>query len=270
MRSVDVEYSAPIRESRRQLCVMPPQTRGGQTVLSLEWNAAPGPDFSEEICDDFGNRILLIQHRFLKKSFRFKLDLTLSHDESTFVAQQEGVPPGGIGAFLLPSALCNFSPEIEALASKFRSQRLQNASFETVQDVCSFLFERLEYAPQTTTVHTSATQTLESRRGVCQDFAHLMVAICRRLKVPARYISGYLLGNGAPHAWCEVLLEGRWHGFDPTHGRIACPEKYFYVACGRDFRDCAPHSGSYRGNACARLSGNARCRELSKTSKDST
>lgn len=260
-RTLTVEYSSPIRESRRYLRVMPPAERGGQKVLSLDWRCVPAPDSSEESQDDFGNRVLSLYHRFLEGAFRFELRFALSHNESTPVLQGAQLPPTGIGAFLLPSALCNFSGEIETAVKPFRN-RASLAPFETAQEICNFLFQTLEYTPHSTTIHTSAAQILESRRGVCQDFAHLMIAICRRLKLPARYVSGYLSGSGAPHAWCEVLLGDQWHGFDPTHGRVVCSRKYLFVACGRDFYDCTPHSGTYYGKARARLSGNVTSREL--------
>ena len=80
----------------------------------------------------------------------------------------------------------------------------------------------------------------------------MMIAICRSLKMPARYVSGYLPGEGAAHAWCEVLVEEQWCGFDPTHNRKV-KEDYIFVATGRDFRDVAPTNGTYRGSARAQL-----------------
>jgi transglutaminase-like putative cysteine protease len=239
-----VEYSAPAFDCRRELRVFPPPARGAQTVTKLDCRCEPLPDFQEETSDDFGNHVLHLQHRRLQKSFRFEMTLVTAHSSSTPIPRETNLPPSGIGAFLLPSALCNFTPEICAAASEL------NGASPT--EICDFVFRRLEYSRHATTLKTSASQSLQSGRGVCQDFAHAMIAICRALKMPARYVSGYLPGEGAAHAWCEVFEDGAWRGFDPTHNR-ATRVDYVFIACGRDFRDCASHAGTFRGHATAKL-----------------
>ena len=96
---------------------------------------------------------------------------------------------------------------------------------------------------------------------MCQDFAHVMIAMCRSLKVPARYVSGYLYngpkqllrGAQASHAWCEVYVPGvGWRGLDPTNGQPA-DERYVKVATGRDYADVPPVRGRYRGTAEQRM-----------------
>ncbi len=213
-------------------------------MISLNWHCDPAPDESEETADDFGNRVLRLHHHRIAKAFQFEMNLETSHDASTPIARETGLPPNGIGAFLLPSALCNRTPEIEAAA-----RELQGAK---PTEICDFVFRALEYSTGATTLKTAASQSLQEKRGVCQDFAHAMIAICRELKISARYISGYIPGEGAMHAWCEVLREDNWRGFDPTHNREA-RENYVFVASGRDFRDCAPTSGTFRGQARAKL-----------------
>ena len=241
-RFLEVEYSAPVRDCLRELRVFPTPSRGGQKVLHLDWHCSPPPDESEETEDDFGNRVLRLRHHRIAKAFRFEMKLETSHDASTAIPRETNLPPNGIGAFLLPSALCNRTPKIEAAA-----RELQGA---TAEEICKYVFRALEYSPGATTLKTAASQSLQEKRGVCQDFAHAMIAICRELKIPARYVSGYLPGEGAMHAWCEVLLQENWRGYDPTHNRAA-REDYVFVASGRDFRDCVTVSGSYRGSAKA-------------------
>jgi len=99
---------------------------------------------------------------------------------------------------------------------------------------------------------------LEIKRGVCQDFAHLMITICRCLGLPTRYVSGYLYGGesdgdqeGASHAWCEVFCgpDKGWVGFDPTHSTLLVNERYIKIGTGRDYADVTPVRGTYRGNA---------------------
>lgn len=128
----------------------------------------------------------------------------------------------------------------------------------------------LTYASQSTDIHTPALQALQARRGVCQDFAHILIACLRSLGLPARYVSGYLLthppegqprlvGSDASHAWASVYLPeladsacGGWLDLDPTndrHGWASPGEDYVQLAVGRDFADVSPLRGVLQGGA---------------------
>ncbi len=115
------------------------------------------------------------------------------------------------------------------------------------------------YDPDWTHVHTDAAEALRDRRGVCQDYAHVMIALCRSRGIPARYVSGYFYGgrtgdeNEASHAWVEVFLPGfGWKAWDPTHDREA-DARYVKLAIGRDYDDAKPVSGRFRGTASRRI-----------------
>ncbi len=118
-----------------------------------------------------------------------------------------------------------------------------------------------EYDPGSTTVATRTAEVLHSRRGVCQDFAHLLIGLCRSVQIPARYVSGYLAVEGdrtlrgdlASHAWVEVFLPGSgWLGLDPTNNQPA-GEHHVKVAVGRDYADAAPIRGNFKGRAAQAL-----------------
>ncbi len=85
-------------------------------------------------------------------------------------------------------------------------------------------------------------------QGVRQDYAHILIALLRLDGIPARYIAGMLIGEGATHAWCEAYCEGYWMGLDPTHG-CWLTDDYIEVARGRDYRDCIMDRGCFRGYA---------------------
>lgn len=110
------------------------------------------------------------------------------------------------------------------------------------------------YQPGSTGVSTRAPDALRLRAGVCQDFAHVHLGLCRTLGIPARYVSGYFLNparrpgeNEASHAWIEAWLPGAgWLAYDPTHARVA-DDRYITLAVGRDYADIRPVSGTYRG-----------------------
>ena len=116
------------------------------------------------------------------------------------------------------------------------------------------VFKTFAYKPNTTGVTTLAPAALKLRTGVCQDFAHVTIGLCRQAGLPARYVSGYFFNDKrkpgeveASHAWFEVMVPGYgWAGYDPTHDR-APDERYVKLATGRDYADIRPVSGTYRG-----------------------
>ncbi len=116
--------------------------------------------------------------------------------------------------------------------------------------IMRFAHGYLVYKPESTHVHTPVREVLTSRRGVCQDFAHVMLGLCRAVKMPARYVSGYLATEkaSATHAWVEVLLPvAGWRPLDPTHNR-QIDGTYVKIATGRDYSDVPPVTGYYKGS----------------------
>jgi transglutaminase-like putative cysteine protease len=122
--------------------------------------------------------------------------------------------------------------------------------------------EAIGYAYGVTSVATTAAEALAGGQGVCQDAAHVMIALCRAIGLPARYVSGHLLGEGGTHAWVEVIVAvadadagagaARAVALDPCNGcRVGA--NYLTVATGRDYTDVAPTSGTYRGTARGNL-----------------
>lgn len=118
-----------------------------------------------------------------------------------------------------------------------------------------FIHANFAYVPLSTDVNTHMIEVVRQRRGVCQDFAHVMLGMCRTLKIPARYVSGYLyngpanqlLGAQASHAWCEVFVPDHgWRALDPTNNQPA-DERCIKLAVGRDYADVAPIKGHYKG-----------------------
>lgn len=126
----------------------------------------------------------------------------------------------------------------------------------TLLQLMSAIYARFEYSRNATRVDSPIDEALESRRGVCQDFAHIMIALARQLGVPCRYVSGYLFQHtdrevrstdGATHAWVEALLPGvGWIGFDPTNDMVA-GDRHIRVAIGRDYADVPPTRGVFKG-----------------------
>ncbi len=127
--------------------------------------------------------------------------------------------------------------------------------------IMGWVHNEFTYAPGSTSVETHLEEAFAQRRGVCQDYAHVMLGMCRSIGIPARYVSGYLyngpsdhlIGDQASHAWVEIHLpHAGWVGYDPTNNTVA-DERFVKIAVGRDYHDVSPIQGGYFGNAQCRL-----------------
>lgn len=125
---------------------------------------------------------------------------------------------------------------------------------DTILDLSNYIYETFTYKKGVTSIETSVDELWTLRAGVCQDFAHLLLYMLRMMGVPGRYISGYICpgssewrGEGATHAWAEAWLpDTGWVGIDPTNKCIA-GERHVRLATGRNFSDCTPVKGTYKG-----------------------
>jgi transglutaminase-like putative cysteine protease len=137
-----------------------------------------------------------------------------------------------------------------------------------VRRICRYVYSTFAYKPRSTGVATVATDAIKLRSGVCQDFAHVALGMCRTSGIPVRYVSGYFIKverrpgeDEASHAWIEAFVPGYgWAAYDPTHDRAA-DERYVKVACGRDYGDIRPVSGTYRGGKTRSLEVEVKLRE---------
>ena len=161
--------------------------------------------------------------------------------------------------YLLESRRVSLPPEIWRQALDLTMA--ENSVFKKASAIMRWIYVEFTYEPGTTDVETHLEQAFALRKGVCQDFTHVMIGMCRSSGLPARYASGYILTGGgeslvgtqASHAWCEVYLpETGWIGFDPTNAVLA-DQRYVKIAVGRDYADVAPVQGSYMGGAGCRM-----------------
>lgn len=162
-----------------------------------------------------------------------------------------------------PSRFAEWSPSLFEFADSVdASRRRDRDPLTAVSETMSAIHHAFEYAPNSTRVDSPIAETLASRRGVCQDFTHIMIAIARQWGVPARYVSGYLFhrrqdkDRSSPdetHAWMEAYLPSLgWAGFDPTNN-ILVADRHVRVAVGRDYADVPPTRGTFKGNVESEL-----------------
>lgn len=171
--------------------------------------------------------------------------------------------------FLNPSTFAHPSDVLDAFMYE-AGVAPQDDPLRTVMRLSDALHDSFEYVPGITTVVSPIEHILELRQGVCQDFAHVMIAVCRGWGIPARYVSGYLYVKSqdndfavaaASHAWVECRLPGiGWTGFDPTNQCIA-DERHIRIGMGRDYQDVAPVRGIFTGGGVSELSVEVRVRK---------
>lgn len=159
---------------------------------------------------------------------------------------------GELGEMLAPT---RYVPRVDELTEQARSLMGAGSPVDAFQAAADWVHSRLSYEKDTTDVSTTAVEALHLGTGVCQDFAHLALALLRAMGIPARYTSGYVFPSpdaevgqdvaGHSHAWVEAWL-GDWCALDPTHG-VPVGERHVVVARGRDYADVPPLKGIYRG-----------------------
>ncbi len=159
---------------------------------------------------------------------------------------------------LMPSVFARNSPALERFAEECGVAKRSGDPLQLLQSLNTRMYESFAYVKRSTSVDSAIEEALSARQGVCQDFAHIMTALVRNLRIPCRYVSGYLYhdelhtdrsGDGATHAWVEALLpDVGWVGFDPTNNLIA-GERHIRTAVGRDYADVPPTVGMMKGKA---------------------
>ncbi len=176
--------------------------------------------------------------------------------------------------FTRPSALARPSAALDDFVAR-TAIRAEGDPLEALAALSDSLHRGFEYVPGSTSVVSSIDHILETGQGVCQDYAHVMIAVARSWGVPARYVSGYVpLDSGstamasASHAWAECLLPGLgWTGFDPTNGRLA-GGRHVRVAVGRDYQDVAPTRGVLQGGGDSTLEVDVRMRPVEPATQE--
>lgn len=264
------QYDEPVRESVMELW-MQPQRSHSQRLVSFDLELDP-PAKLFSYADPFGNAV-------------YHFDVPQPHDRLTITARSavETTPPaplpealdmgewdrlradfvqGDCFEYLRPHGFARDSEHLHVFLEEHGLHRLRARDpLSAVRELSAGIYEAFEYETGVTRADSPIDHVLEERKGVCQDFAHVMIAVCRSWGIPARYVSGYLFTDrdhdrsdpDASHAWVEVFLPSlRWIGFDPTNN-IEAGERHIACAVGRDYSDVPPSRGVYKGEAESRL-----------------
>jgi transglutaminase-like putative cysteine protease len=256
-------YSGPIAETVMEVRLRP-MDGNGQRCLEFDLEISSGIQPGAYL-DGYGNSV----HYFNLVRPHTSLSVT-----SRSVVETGGVldvNPGEdlVHDFLRFRSPVKDAPGIRELASRHPiAERSSGPSVEQALDELTLAISReFTYDRAVTNVYSAVDEVLALRAGVCQDFAHLFIAVARSMGVPARYVSGYIHAAGAAttasHAWAEAWVPGRgWIGYDATHP-VRAAEHHVRLAVGRDYSDAAPTRGIYVGSATGTMEVQVRTREVS-------
>ncbi|MDA0766337.1 MAG: transglutaminase family protein [Verrucomicrobia bacterium] len=261
------------------LAHLAPREEVGQEILAHHLDVSPAPHYQMARKDYFGNGTNYFAIQGSHAEFAVISTFTVEKSDLVPVLPDSGLSwdrawnrrlmveqdETGIcfGNYLLPTASCPSLEDIDAfLAPSLKPGR---EIMDLVNELMARIYTEFDYVPGATDNSTPLQVVLEQRKGVCQDFAHVMIAALRRINIPARYVSGYLetipppgvkklQGADASHAWVEVHSPaGGWIGFDPTNNKIP-GHQHIKIAHGRDYFDVRPLRGTFLGSGGQKLS----------------
>jgi len=266
-------YSAPVSESLMEVR-MHPRTEGQQRCLTFQLSVSPRTRVSS-YRDHLGNTI----HHFDVPGHHTELTIvaealvdSLAHVEPAPLGPESWeeldalVAAGDYWEMLAPS---HFAQPTDLLRDYSRALNVKRRSdpLSLLLELNQAIYDGFEYTPLSTHVDSPIDDALRTRQGVCQDFAHIFLALSRELRIPCRYVSGYLYrsdrthdrsASSATHAWVEALLPRLgWVGFDPTNNLIAS-DRHIRTAIGRDYADVPPTRGVFKGAAKSELAVSVR------------
>jgi transglutaminase-like putative cysteine protease len=249
-------YDAPVRDLNHRLVVVPPGRHGDQRRRRHSITVSAADARTTHRRDPAGNTVTWSRVPLVPDRIEFLLETVV---ERVGPVTDVLLPATALTdpRLLRPTRLTAADPTIRDLAATMADQD----TLATAERFCAYVHEAVTYVYGVTSVATTAAEALAGGRGVCQDTAHVMIALCRAAGQPARYVSGHLLGEGGTHAWVEVIVAdaagARAVAFDPCNGRRAGRD-YLTVATGRDYTDVAPTSGTYLGTARGTLTATKR------------
>jgi transglutaminase-like putative cysteine protease len=249
------EYPEPIRDLNHRLVVIPPERFGDQRRLRHQLSVDAADVSFENRKDRFGNVIIDVFAPRVSDAIEFTAEVSVERH----AAEPNRLPDGWLadGYLLEASPLTAADDRILRAAESLASSA--EWGLPLADRINDWVYQSMTYQHGVTGVRTTASEALALGSGVCQDYAHVMLAVARACGLPSRYVSGHLLGEGGSHAWVEVVLPTRdgtgdavASTFDPTHASRG-GLNYVTIAVGSDYSDVAPTSGTYRSAASGRL-----------------
>jgi len=235
---MELTYSAPVTECHYTLKCLPKNT-DMQQISELTIELTPHSDYQRDF-DSFGN--LTIYDNLYRPHNRFAVAVKGVAETWLSVSQQD---MGNSQIYRYPHGLNRAGSGIRAYHAALMLAPEQSP-YETAMYLMRCLYRDFRYEQGVTNMETSAESAWNLGKGVCQDYAHILIALCHLSHIPARYATGMMVGEGHSHAWVEILDNGYWYALDPTNNCIAA-DTYIKIGHGRHAKDCMLNKGMIKG-----------------------
>ena len=237
------EYSAPIRHHDFSLMFLPSDSKR-QQIIDLKTEISDCPKYCVTT-DHFGNGKAYGHIEEAHQTF----DIIVSGNVRTGldIYEEYTDDPFAVSLYKVQTELTAPGTALKAYHKTLALDQ-QNGVYDKALYIMHALHDTYSYMQGLTEAHESAEDAFALGKGVCQDYAHIMISLLRAEHIPARYVVGMMLGEGSSHAWVDALCNGYWYGFDPTNNKLV-DDDYIRVSCGRDSDDCAVIRGVFYGIA---------------------
>jgi transglutaminase-like putative cysteine protease len=262
------DYPGPVRDLKQHLLIVPPDSYGDQQRIVHRLDVSVDVAETSSHLDEFGNFVIDLHIPHIEQSIDFEAWIVVERCAN----QGPHMLPRAVLSdprYLEPSALTQPDDALRQLAAPLLADEVLREPIALARRINTLVHDTLRYKHGVTGIHTSAAEALALGYGVCQDYAHIMLVLCRLCGLPARYVSGHLLGEGGTHAWVEVLVPSSDQpdaaivlAFDPTH-ESETDFHYLTIAVGRDYYDVAPTSGTFQAPYRGQLTAHKRVGPIS-------
>ena len=236
---MELQFSEPVWNHVFSLKAFPMRLPE-QQIGGIKWSVYPHTKLAFHT-DYFGNTVGAGRFDEAHSAFRFELDGVAWIHQASRKSEQ------CLPLYRYPSEFCTMTNPMQEFLHTGQIAVCDSALSQAIA-IMDGIYQQFRYQSGSTGANTTAGEAFALGCGVCQDYAHILIALCRAKGIAARYVAGMIFGEGATHAWVEIYDNGMWHGLDPTQNK-RIDDGYLKLAQGRDARDCQLNRGVFCGTA---------------------
>lgn len=237
-----IQFSEPVHEHRFTVRCFPVSDER-QEILSVERNITPN-EFLETEEDSFGNQCVFGYAKERHSVFEVTVRGTAKLGMCAYTYAPMDYQ---VGLYKTPTRYTRMGPNLNQLYQEIVFEQ-DSTIREKAGKIMEAVGHAMVYSKGKTDIETTAEEALKLGMGVCQDYSHIFLALCREAGIACRYVVGMLMGEGLSHAWVEVYDNEAWYGYDPTNQKLVVDE-HVKLSHGRDYEDCKINHGMFCGNA---------------------
>ena len=239
--SMKLTFDTPIEDHRFTLkCI--PKSNDRQQITTFDIDVYP-KEFLSMDEDSFGNSCIYGYSKDFHDHFSIQFS---GHAKTGITTQEETGDLFKVGMYKYQT---DYTMPGACILSFAEGLSFPDASSDYDKSIIIMhrLYEQFRYVQGVTNIFTTAEDAMKLGTGVCQDYSHIMLSLCRLQHIPARYVVGMLMGEGLSHAWVEIFSDGAWFALDPTNNLIV-GDDHIKISNGRDYNDCTINQGLFTGN----------------------